>query len=220
MLLTALSPKFTGVMESRDPDGSAKLPGQGPIRLTKYWPEVKDYMITSLPRPMAGSETEFYVVADDIFCLGATRTPVANISQLLFQTRTVNPDNFIACRYATLVDILDILDAIIRPYMGNIPGACGPGGLPVGVNPDSPQIGAFPGTVVHMIGGYQFIRPTLNGDEYEVAPFTKEDADNVREIAALLAICRGAVVLLPPPAAKFGLDPVFDEVTAEIAKIL
>ena len=29
MLMTALSPKFTGVMESRDPDGSAKLPGQG-----------------------------------------------------------------------------------------------------------------------------------------------------------------------------------------------
>ncbi len=132
----------------------------------------------------------------------------------------MNPDNFVAVRYATLIDILDILETIIRPYMGNIPGACGPGGLPIGANPDLPQIGAFPGTVVLMIGGYQFIRPTLNGDEYDVAPFTKEDADNVREIAALLAFCRGAVVLLPPPAAKFGLDPIFDEVTAEIAKIL
>ena len=54
-LMTALSEKFAGVMESRDPVGSAKLPGQGPIRLTKYWPEVKDYLVTSLPRPMAGS---------------------------------------------------------------------------------------------------------------------------------------------------------------------
>ncbi len=131
----------------------------------------------------------------------------------------MNPDNFIAVRYATLIDILDILDTIVRPYMGNIPGACGPGGQATGVDPDLQQIGAFPGTIVLMLGGHQFTRPTLGGEENEVAPFTQEDADNVREIAALLAWCRGAVVLLPPPAAKYGLDPAFDDVTADMAKI-
>ena len=104
------------------------------------------------------------------------------------------------------------------PYKANVPGACGPDGS--ATNPELPQLGAFPGTIVVVLGGYQFIRPTLNGDEYEVAPFTEEDANTVRAIAASLAFCRGAVVLLPPPAAKFGLDPVFDEITAEIAKIL
>ena len=105
MFLLALSPNFVGLQASRDPDGSAKLPGQGPLRLTKYWPAVKQYMITELPRPLAGAETEIYVVADGLFCLGATRTPIANLERLLFSTHTVNPDNFIACRYASLVDI-------------------------------------------------------------------------------------------------------------------
>ncbi len=125
-----------------------------------------------------------------------------------------------ACRYATLIDICDFVDTIVHPYKANVPGASGPGGLPIGANPDLPHIGAFLGTIVVVIGGYQFIRPTLSGDEYEVAPFTEEDANTVREIAASLAFCRGAVALLPPPAAKFGLDPIFDDITAEMAKIL
>ncbi len=71
-----------------------------------------------------------------------------------------------------------------------------------------------------VLGGYQFIRPTLAGDEYEVSPFTEQDVETMRSIAATLAFCRGCCVLLPPPAAKFGLDPLFDEITAQIADIL
>ena len=79
MLLVALSPKFMGLEAGRDPDGSAKLPGQGPVRLIKYWPDVKQYMVTALPQPQRGAETGLIIIGDDFLCLGATRTPVANI---------------------------------------------------------------------------------------------------------------------------------------------
>ncbi len=101
-------------------------------------------------------------------------------------------------------------------YKANVPGASGPDGSATKI----PQLGAYPGTVLIVLGGYQFIRPTLAGDEYEVAPFTEQDAEVMRSIAATLAFCRGCCVLLPPLAAKFGLDPLFDEITAQIADIL
>ena len=98
MFLVALNPKFMGLEASRDPDGSATLPGQGPTRLIKYWPAVKQYMITALPQPLRGAETELVVIGDDLLSLGATRTPVDNIGKLLFETHSFNPDRFIACR--------------------------------------------------------------------------------------------------------------------------
>ncbi len=114
--LTALGDAFKGLMDACDPDGSAKLPGQGPVRLCKYWPAVKEYMIKSLPRPRSGFETRFYVIAGDIACFGATRTPIMNLAKLLKSTHTVIPDNFIAIRYATFEDLANVLEAIVGPY--------------------------------------------------------------------------------------------------------
>ncbi len=79
---------------------------------------------------------------------------------------------------------------------------------------------AYPGTVVIVLGGYEFIRATMAGDEYEVAPFADQKAETLRTIAGTLAYRHGSCVLLPPLAAKFGLDPLFDENTARMAEIL
>ena len=42
MFCIALNPEFMGLRPKRDPDGSAKLAGQGPTRLSRYWPQVKE----------------------------------------------------------------------------------------------------------------------------------------------------------------------------------
>ncbi len=85
-------------------------------------------MITALPQPLRGAETELVIIVDDLLSLGATRTPIANIEQLLFETHSVNPDNVIACRYVSLEDIADFVDSIVLPYKANVPGASGPDG--------------------------------------------------------------------------------------------
>ena len=112
----ALSPGFMGLRADCDPDGSAKLPGQGPVRLTKYWPEVKQYMVTALPQPQRGAETELIVIGDDFLCLSATRTPVANIGLLVRETHSFDPDKVVACRYATPEDIADLTENTVNRY--------------------------------------------------------------------------------------------------------
>ena len=62
MFCAALDPEFVGLKPTRDPDGSAKLFGQGPVRLTKYWKQVKGYMVTALPQPQRGPEAELTVI--------------------------------------------------------------------------------------------------------------------------------------------------------------
>ena len=212
----ALSPGFMGLKAGCDPDGSAKLPGQGPVRLTKYWPEVKQYMVTALPQPQRGAETELIIIGDDLLCLGATRTPVANIGLLVRETHSFDPDKVVARRYATLEDIADLTEITVNRYKLNIPGASGPDGSATVI----PQLGMYPGSIVVVLGGYQFIRPTPDGDEFEVIPFSERDAEALRHIAAALAFCRSCCVLLPPLASKFGLDPIFDQNTAQMAQIL
>ena len=57
--MIVVSPAFEGIYDSRDPDGSAPMPGQGPTKLAKYWPEAKDHMISALPQPLRGDETSW-----------------------------------------------------------------------------------------------------------------------------------------------------------------
>ncbi len=98
VLLTAL--QDVDVINPSDPDGSA-LPKQGPVLLQKYWPAVAEHMMKSLPKPQAGHETHFYVLTDDLGCLGATRSPISNLTRLLEPTHTVHPDHYIAVRCGT-----------------------------------------------------------------------------------------------------------------------
>ena len=101
-----------------------------------------------------------------------------------------------AIRYATFGDLTNVLDAIVGPYKRNLPGVCGPDGQATpAADPSSPSVGHFPGAIVLMFGGHQFIRPTLDGNEKEVAPLTAKDTNTLREAAALLAWCRGQAVL-------------------------
>jgi hypothetical protein len=89
-------------MPAGDPDGSAKLLGQGPIRMIDYWKEVKKVHGYS---PAAAAERTRNRVDSrrrNLLCLGATRTPVENIGLLVRETHTLDPDRFIACRGATL----------------------------------------------------------------------------------------------------------------------
>ena len=90
MLLAAL--QDVDVIDTSDPDGFALL-GQGPVRLRSYLPAVAEHMMKSLPKPQTGHETHFYVVTDEIGCLGATRNPIANLTKLLEATHTVHPDH-------------------------------------------------------------------------------------------------------------------------------
>ncbi|MDP7303297.1 MAG: hypothetical protein QGG09_09365, partial [Pirellulaceae bacterium] len=213
--LVALSPTFMGIDARRDPDGSAPLPGQGPTKLTKYWPDAKEHMISALPQPLRGEETELVVIGDDMLCLGPTRTPVDNIGKLLSETHSFNPDHFIACRHGKLEDIADLLDTIVAPYK-RCATVSGPDGSATNVQ----KMNAYPGTVVIVLGGYEFIRPTMAGDESEVMPLSDEKAETLLAIAETLAYCHRCCVLLPPTAAKFGLGPIFDDNTARMAQIL
>ncbi|MDP7304135.1 MAG: hypothetical protein QGG09_13605, partial [Pirellulaceae bacterium] len=212
--LIALSPGFKGIDDRRDPDGSAPLPGQGPTKLTKYWPEAKEHMISALPQPLRGDETELVIIGDDILCLGPTRTPVANIGKLLSETHSFNPDHFLACRHGKFEDVADMLDAIVAPYRQSV-DTSGPDGSAINVQ----NINAYPGTVLIVLGGYEFIRPTMAGDENEVTPISDDKAKILQSIAETLADCHRCCVLLPPPAAKFGLGPIFDDNTARMAQI-
>ena len=121
MFCTALDPKFIGLKPVGDPDGSAKLLGQGPIRMIDYWQEVKKHMVTALPQPQRGHETDLTVVGGNLLCLGATKSPVKNIASLVRETHTFDPDKFIACRGATLDDIADIVEDVMNPYKGTLP---------------------------------------------------------------------------------------------------
>ena len=144
-----------------------------------------------------------------------------NLAKLLKSTHTMIPDNLIAIRYATFEDLANVLEAIVGPYKKNIPGRRGPDGQAThaGIDPSLPQLGAFPGIIVLMLGGHQFIRLSLRVNEKEVAPLTDKDATSIREAAASLAWCRGGAVLLPPLAQKYNLDGAFDEAAGATADI-
>jgi len=86
--MVAVDPGLRGEDERRDPDGSAPLFGQGPTKLTKYWPEAKDYVISSLPQPLAGERSMLAVIGDDMLCIGPTNTPEQNIKMMPGDTHT------------------------------------------------------------------------------------------------------------------------------------
>ena len=67
-----------------------------------------------------------------------------NLTKLSPPTHTVDPDHCIAVRYATFEGLANILDVILRPYMANVPGS-------TGADPEMPQIGAYPGTIILML---------------------------------------------------------------------
>jgi hypothetical protein len=231
MFCAALDPEFVGLKPTGDPDGSAKLLGQGPIRMIDYWKEVKRYMVTALPQPQRGPETEFIVVGGNLLCLGATRTPVANIGLLVRETHTFNPDKFIACRGATLEDIASIVEDVMNPYKSTMPGVFSdtesePDGsakkevkLTSKEDAKRAPLGMYPGTIVVVLDGQQFIQPTPGGD-FDVAPMSDQDRRAIQRIAASLAYSRSPCVILPPQASKYGVKPIFDVNTAEMASIL
>ena len=200
----ALNPEFMGLKPKRDPDGSAKLSGQGPIRLSRYWPQVKKYMVTALPQPQRGPETELIIIGGNLLCLGATKTPVANIGLLVKETHSFDPDNVIVCRGATLEDLADITENTVNRYKRCMPGVIGkPDGSATKVKLVSREdkarapLGMYPGSIVIVLDGHQFIRPTPEGD-FEVVPMSEQDETALRHIAASLAYCRSPCVILPP----------------------
>jgi hypothetical protein len=213
--MAAVDPEFRGMDERRDPDGSAPLFGQGPTKLAKYWPEAKDHIISSLPQPLAGEESTLAVIGGDMLCLGPSNTPVQNIAMMLGDTHTLLPDHFVACRHGQLEDIRDLLKQVMACYKRTM-CVSGPDGSPGTIQ----KIEMYPGTMVIVLGGHDFICPTIAGDSNEAKPISKEKVEVVREIAKTLTRCRKPCVILPPPARKFGVGPIFDDNTIQIAKIL
>ena len=106
-LFIAMDPDLKGEDERRDPDGSAPLFGQGPTKLTKYWPEAKDYVTSALPQPLIGEKSRLAIIGADSLCLGPTSTPEMNIHLMLEETHTLHPDEFIAIRHGHVEDIRD-----------------------------------------------------------------------------------------------------------------
>ena len=86
--IVAVDPGLRGEDERRDPDGSAPLFGQGPTKLTKYWPEAKDYVTSALPQPLTGERSRLAIIGGDMLCLGPTSTPEQNIKMMLQDTHT------------------------------------------------------------------------------------------------------------------------------------
>ncbi len=74
--------------------------------------------------------------------------------------------------------------------------------------------------MVIALGGHDFIGPTIAGDDNEAKPISDEKVEVVRTIAKTLTKCRRNCVLLPPPGTKFGVGPIFDDNTVQIARIL
>ena len=111
--IVAIDPGLRGEDERRDPDGSAPLFGQGPMKLTKYWPEAKDYVISSLPQPLTGERSRLAVIGGDMLCIGPTSTPEQNIKMMLGDTHTLPPDEFIAIRHGQIEDIRDMLTQVM-----------------------------------------------------------------------------------------------------------
>jgi hypothetical protein len=58
-------------------------------------------------------------------------------------------------------------------------------------------LGMYPGTIVVVLDGQQFIQPTPGGD-YEIAPMSELDRKAIRRIAASLVYARAPCVILPP----------------------
>ncbi len=144
------------------------------------------------------------------------------------ETHTFDPDRFIACRGATLDDIADIVEDMINPYKGTLPRFFTKGepdgsaykGVKLKTRKETqrPPTGMYPGTIVVVLDGQQFIQPTPGGD-YEIAMLSGQDGKAIRRIAAALAYARAPCVLLPPKASKYGVDPVFDTITLKMASI-
>ena len=114
MFCTALDPKFIGIKPAGDPDGSAKLLGQGPIRMVEYWREVGKYMVTALPQPQRGYETELTIVGGNLLCYGATKSPVKNIASLVRETHTFDPDRFILMMVLCLKNFTHSAESLSR----------------------------------------------------------------------------------------------------------
>ncbi len=182
--MIAVNPMFKGLDERCDPDGSAPLLGQGPTKLAKYWPDAKSHIISSLPQPLRGEESVVAVIGGDMLCLGPTNTPVANIGQMLSDTHTLHPDHFAACRHAQLEDIRDLLNAVMASYKQSM-YVSGPDGSAGSVQ----DIEVYPGTMVIVLGGHEFVGPTIAGDENEAIPISDEKVEVVRTIAKTLTRC-------------------------------
>ena len=129
-----------------------------------------------------------------MLCLGPTKTPVANIGKMVSEIHSFNPDHFMACRHGTLEDIADMLDTVVAPHKQTV-DMSGPDGSATNVQ----DINAYPSTVLIVLGGHEFICPTIAGDENEVTPISDEKNKVLQAIAEALANCHRCCVLLPPP---------------------
>jgi hypothetical protein len=145
--IVAMDPGLRGEDERRDPDGSAPLFGQGPTKLTKYWPEAKDYVISALPQPLTGERSRLAIIGADMLCLGPTSTPEPNIKMMLEDTHTLHPDEFVAIRYGQIEDIRDVLMQIMERYT-RIISISEPDGL-ADVTQKTP---IYPGAMVIVLG--------------------------------------------------------------------
>ena len=69
-----------------------------------------------------------------------------------------------------------------------------------------------------VLDGQQPVQPTPGGDD-EVAPMSELDKKAIKRIAASLVYARAPCVFLPPKASKYGVNPIFDVNTVEMASI-
>ena len=196
--IVAIDPGLRGEDERRDPDGSAPLFGQGPTKLTKYWPEAKDYVISSLPQPLTGERSRLAVIGGDMLCIGPTSTPEQNIKMMLEDTHTLPPDEFIAIRYGQIEDIRDMLTQVMARYTRTMSIS-----EPDGSADSIQSTRMYPGTMVIVLGCHDLICPAITGGSDEVMPISSEKADAIREIAKALTRCHSSCVILPPLARKF-----------------
>ncbi len=144
------------------------------------------------------------------------------------ETHTFDPDKFIACRGATLDDIADIVEDVMNPYKGTLPRFFTKGepdgsayrGVKLKTRKKTQRAptGMYPGTIVVVLDGQQFIQPTPGGD-YEIAMLSEQDKKAIKRIAASLVYARAPCVILPPKASKYGVDPIFDLITVKMASI-
>ena len=150
-----------------------------------------------------------------MLCIGPTSTPEQNIKMMLEDTHTLPPDEFIAIRHGQIEDIRDMLTQVMACYKRTM---CVSG--PDGSADTIQNTEMYPGTMVIVLGGHDFICPAIAGGSDEAKPISNEKADVIREIAKALTKCHRSCVILPPLARKFGVSPIFDDNITQIAKIL